>query len=465
MSEAGGTLTFTAEIHSEVRRHLFPGDGLEAAAILICSKVPGPRLKFLTRRAVLVPYDACRVRESDRITWPGLSIEEAIDIAESDRLSLFLLHSHPGGLFGFSELDNLSDSQTMPGLFTALDCGHHGSALMIPNGAVAARIYTSEGQLQDLDLVSMAADDLHYWWRGHPLARRPNAFTSDMTAELARLSACVVGVSGTGSIVAEQVARLGFGGVTLIDFDHLEKKNLNRILNSTLDDASAATLKVDMFARAIGAFRGPGVACAIPEQISTRDAVLAASQCDVLFSCVDSLEARNICDLIAASFLIPLFDVGVAIPTRHTAEGRVISDACGRIDYVRPGGPTLADRKVYTPESLRAEYIRAVAPDEHRGEVEAGYLKGIADEAPAVISLNMRASSAVVLEFLSRAFPYRHDGNAPFAQTQFSIAASDEDFRPESAFDIRPNANLARGDAEPLLGMPSLRHRIESSNR
>ena len=55
-----------------------------------------------------------------------------------------------------------------------------------------------------------------------------------MSAELSRLTAVVVGVSGSGSIVAEQLARLGFGRVILIDFDKVEKKNLNRILNAGL---------------------------------------------------------------------------------------------------------------------------------------------------------------------------------------------------------------------------------------
>ena len=70
-----------------------------------------------------------------------------------------------------------------------------------------------------------------------------------MTAELSRLTAIVIGVSGTGSIQAEQAARLGFGGVTLIDFDRIKRRNLNRILNTTLADVAARRLKVEAFAQ------------------------------------------------------------------------------------------------------------------------------------------------------------------------------------------------------------------------
>ena len=79
------------------------------------------------------------------------------------------------------------------------------------------------------------------------------AFTSEMRAWLARMSVCVIGVSGTGSIVAEQLARLGVGEIILIDFDKLEERNLNRILNSSLADIGS--YKVEMFAGAIRRYR------------------------------------------------------------------------------------------------------------------------------------------------------------------------------------------------------------------
>ncbi len=82
----------------------------------------------------------------------------------------------------------------------------------------------------------------------HPIA----AFTSGMTEVVSKLSACVIGVSGTGSVVAEQLARLGFGQIILIDFDRIERRNLNRILNAGLAEVGA--LKVDVFANAICGF-------------------------------------------------------------------------------------------------------------------------------------------------------------------------------------------------------------------
>lgn len=59
------------------------------------------------------------------------------------------------------------------------------------------------------------------------------------------------------------------------------------------------------------------------------------------------------------------------------------------------------------PEGLRAEYVWKVNPKAYEEALAAEYIKGVVEEAPSVIALNLRVSSAVVSEFLARAFPFR----------------------------------------------------------
>ena len=200
------TLAFGGIMHAGVQRHLFPGDGREAAAILLCAHTPGPRLRRVVRDVVLVPHVDCPRRTSDALSWPGLWIEKAIDAAETDGLTLILTHSHLGGLFSFSDTDDASDRQVIPTLFHAFR-ELHGTAIMTSDGAVRARLYTSRMCQQPVELVTVAGNDLVFWWDEPgcllPPSDRPVAFTGEMTSELARLHAAVIGVSGTGSIVAE----------------------------------------------------------------------------------------------------------------------------------------------------------------------------------------------------------------------------------------------------------------------
>ena len=460
-------LALTGVLYDRLFDHLHSGDQKEAAAILVCSRTPGPRFRLLAKDMILIPHAVCKVRERDRINWPGEYLERAIDLAEPLGLAIILIHSHPGGLFAFSGADDDSDAIVMPCLFQA--CGDiHGTAITTPDGAIRARLYDKDFNKTAVELVSVAGHDIRFFWEcdaDRPdRAQRPMAFTSGMTAELGRLSVTTIGVSGTGSITAEQNARMGFGRNDYIEFDKVEHRNLNRILNSTVEDAEKKRPKAEMFADAVAKYRGPGVASPLTKSIATREAVLVASQADVLQCCVDTLEARYIADLISSAFLIPLFDVGVSIPTRKTPEGgAAIADVCGRIDYVQPGRSTLGDRGVHTPELLRAEYLRNSFPEAFREEVEAGYIKGVAEQAPSVITLNMRAAAACVNEFIARAYPFRLEPNEKYARTIFSLAACEEEFVAEDEFAMGDNPVLGRGAQEPLLGLPVLAPRREKA--
>lgn len=450
------TVTLTVAAHALLRGHLFPGDGKEAAAILLCSRTPAPRLRLLVRDVLLVPHAECSRRTEHSLTWPGRSIEAAIDAAEAERLALILIHSHPSDYPDFSTTDDDSDRSVIPCMLEALG-DVHGSAVMLPDGSMIARLYDKSGAVCPVELVSMADGDLHYWWRDKPdRISRPMAFTSDMTAELGRLTACVVGVSGTGSIMAEQACRLGFGRVIGIDHDHVELKNLNRILNTNLADADAKRPKVDAFGERANEYRSSDYFTPIEANLFSRSAVLAAAQADVIFCCVDTHRGRMLADRLAASFLMPLFDVGVGIPTRQNGAGLAIAEVTGRIDYVLPGGSSLADRSVYTPATLQAEALAEADPDAHAAQVGAGYIEGLPEQAPSVIALNMRAASACMMEFIARAYPFRHEKNSDYARTQFMLAEGLEEHEPETRFPCKESPLVARGSLEPLLGLPSL---------
>lgn len=452
----GSCLVITEDIHLSLQKHLFPGDNMEAAAILLCNRYEGKRLKLLAKELIAIPYEDCKSRTSNSISWPGSYLEKAIDIADSTSMSIILVHSHPGGFLEFSDIDDDSDEQTMSSLFQGVST-IHGSAIMVSTGEMRARLYRDGKNCEPVELITVAGDDIYYWWgESTEPQQTPMAFTSGMTDIFKRLTVAVIGVSGTGSIVAEQISRLGFGNILLIDNDHLEKKNLNRILNSTFEDATLGVSKVEMFAKAIQRIRGEDIAQPIHSSIYSRNAILTAANADVIFCCVDTYQARMIADLIASTFLIPLFDVGVSIPTHiDQTQGPKITDVTGRIDYVKPGGSTLADRGIYTPEHLYQEALRQSRPQDYEDQLAHGYIVGLLEEAPSVITLNMRAASACVSEFIARCFPFREYPNSRFAQTRFSLAGAEEDYFEEKG-KMALNLQLAEGSKEPLLGIPEL---------
>lgn len=451
------SLTLTERQHQELRGMLFPGDGLESAAVLICRYTGPKRERLIVADILNVPDSACATRKRDFVSWPGSSIEEAIDKAEQHVDAIVLTHSHPGGGLKFSRVDDASDRVTMPGLFAAIEAGgpYHGSAIMTPDGAMKARVYDEIGGHHEIDQVWRVGRNITNLTTLSACHVMP--FGKQMTDSFARQTACVIGVSGTGSLVAELLARKGVGHLILIDFDTIEHKNLNRIVNSTIADADENRSKTQMMAEAIARYAPNTRVTIIDAPIDERKAVIAASSADILFSCVDSMVGRSIAELISRYCLIPLIDMGVTIPTRRDADGHPhVADVCGRIDFVSPDGPSLTDRGVVTAEGLRAEYLLANAPEAAKREIEAGYISGIHEEAPSVMALNMRAASDAVLEWIERQYLYRLDGSTGFARTLFSHAAGEVEHFSEDDFVCDSAHGLAQGLVEPLLGIPGL---------
>lgn len=456
------TLVIAGGVHRRLQSHLLPEDGLEAAAILLCTQMKIEGLKLLVKDVILVPHDECD-RASDRLVWPGARLEEAIDRAETEGLSLILMHSHPSGMFEFSAADDASDQQVISAVAAGLYCGAeddrvHGTAIMVPGGATKARIYDHTMNERSIDLVAVYGDDISFFWASDrkPM-RRPLAFSEEMRQELGRLHFALIGVSGTGSIVGQQLARIGVGKITAVDYDIIEFRNLNRILGSTVSDARNKARKVDVFSREVASFSPQTEVNPVPVSVATRDAVLAVADADVIFCCVDSDEGRSVCDRMAEAFLMPLFDVGVVIPVRAARDGsEAILDISGRIDYVQPGGSSLEDREVFTPQSLAAEYLARADREAFSQRVREGYMRGSVEQAPSVITVNMRAASDCVQEFIARAYPYRLDGNHGYARTIFSLAAGEQDSSSEDDLTKSERVCLAVGLEEPLLGLPGL---------
>jgi hypothetical protein len=312
-----------------------------------------------------------------------------------------------------------------------------------------------------IDLISVAGDDLQFWFSKpfnpegseESRLRFQQAFGLYTTELLGRLSIAVVGCSGTGSLVVEQLARSGVGRLVLVDPERVETKNLNRILN-TFADSSLGQFKVEVVAEAVRRMGFDTVVEAISKNLITSEAGRRTAECDVVFGCVDGAEGRYFLNKLATLYSLPYIDVGV----RLDADGHGgISQICGTVHYLRPGGSSLLSRGAITMEAVKAEGMRRTNPEDYESQVKDKYIIGVQEDRPAVISVNMHYASLAVIELLARLHSFRVEGNAPFAQIGSSL--TDPRFEP-----IKPDAGpcpvfskqVGRGDSDPLLDSPYL---------
>ena len=312
-------LALTGKQHRHLFRHLFPGDGMEAAAVMICGQGAGRRTeRLLVSEIHLVPHERS-ARTERSLSWPFGDYFSPGRIAEIDRegKSFITIHSHPGGLPEFSVRDDRTDEELFSSAANWFDDERRlGSAIMLPDGRVRARTANERGEFTPMESVSVVGPELRVWPSTPIQAGRAAETTTEQTfgrrtVRLLRgLRAGVVGCSGTGSVMIELLTRNSVGALVLVDPDIVESRNLNRIVGATEADAEGRCAKVSALERAV---RRAGLGTAVDTCRSdtfNEEVVRALVDCDVLFGCVDSFAGRYHLDCLASAYLIPYFRRG-----------------------------------------------------------------------------------------------------------------------------------------------------------
>jgi len=185
------------------------------------------------------------------------------------------------------------------------------------------------------------------------LTRTISAWGEQAQQKIARLRFGIVGVGSVGSVVAECLARIGVQRIKLIDYDHVERHNLDRLLHAGVEDAAGRRLKVDLVGAALQ--RSATAAKAIIERrplaVTEIEGFKEALDCDILFSCVDRPWPRHVLNYIAYGYLIPVIDGGILIRTRA---GR-LRNASWRSHAVYPGKRCLQCMGQYDPDLVNVE--------------------------------------------------------------------------------------------------------------
>jgi hypothetical protein len=456
------TLSMTGDQHERLKGLLFPGDGKESVAIALCNRRAGSRRhRLIVRTIEPLPTDAYSERNSLRVTWSPEAIEDLLERATAERLSVIKIHSHPSGYAAFSETDDIGDHRLLPMLSGWVEADiPHGSAVLLPDGQMFGRVFTRALGFAPISTICVVGDDLHFWYPDMGSVEVPEfaashaqIFDVGTIQRMRRLSAAVIGASGTGSPVIEQLMRLGFSEIVSVDPDQMEERNVNRILNSTMQDVRDGRKKVDVLGDVVDR-AGLGTRFVrIAKNLWDPEVVRAVAECDVVFGCMDSIDGRYLLNTLATYYTLPYFDIGVRIEAiKEGARKGQIREVCGAINYLQPGRSSLMSRGLFNMKQVAAAGLRRTDPEAHAQQVKDGYIDGAEAHRPAVISLNMFAAALAVNEFLARIHPFREEPNKNYASATFSLASmeiiSDEE---EGYCDIL-GRSVGLGDQKPLLG-------------
>ena len=404
MSDAARSIAMTAAIDRQAREHLLRFDGQEDICFGLWRMSKGASRTTALIERLLLPLDGERNVHGNASFEPAF-LERAMAEAAGSGAGLALLHSHPlgRGWQGLSRDDVFAEQSNAPAVYGATGFPLLGMTLA-SDGGWSGRFWERAAQrtypIAWCATVRVVGDRLSvtYMDRLAPVPRSTesqlrtvSAWGEDDQAHLVRLRA---GVIGAGS-VGESLARTGFEDVSLIDFDHVETYNLDRLNYATKRDVGR--LKVDALADYLRScataehFKVSAVAAPVYEEEGNR----AALDCDVLFSCVDRPWGRYILNLMAYSHLIPVIDGGIR--ARRNRLGKLAA-ADWRAHTATFGRPCLQCLGQYDPGHVQAE--REGLLDDPK------YIDGLPDDHPLktrqnVFAFSMSCASLQMLQMLA----------------------------------------------------------------
>lgn len=363
--------------------------------------------------------------------------------ARREKSALVFVHSHPGE---HAPRFSLTDSTGEEHLKAFLNHRHPGlshAAMVISLGGVRARLIGTDDELRVISIgekrkvLFNAVETEESTLELHD--RQVRAFGAYGQKQLQRLRIAIVGLGGTGSLVAQQLAHLGIGKFILVDPDVIETTNLNRVANA--DASNLGQAKVEVAAAYISEVaKGADVTC-VQGDVIQRDIVRKLLEADVIFGCTDSHGSRAVLQQVSYQYLIPYIDMGVTIMVKDGS----ISHIYGRVQLLAPGLACFACDGLLNANEVRHDMM---TPFEREADP---YIQGHREPAPSVISLNGTMASLSVTMLLAMVT------DVPIAARHLLYNALSSSLRPVRA---QPNADcyvcslkgaFARGDSWPLF--------------
>lgn len=398
-------LRIPEHLFEPLQQHLFRLDRDEHGALLLAGvSSDGDDLVLLARELHLAAErDFPPGRRGYRQIAPRL-VAEVAGRAGEENLAYLSVHNHPGATTGvsFSSDDLDAHERLFPHLLD-LTAGAPVGGLVLGSESVAGDIWLNGGGRRVLDETIVVGHDLRRLQArrvddngpvGKRFDRQVRLFGAEGQRRLSRLHVAVVGAGGGGSLLVEQLAHLGVGSLTVVDFDRVSETNLSRVVGATKTDAKRGTLKIDVLKRLVQSIDGSLDYRGIAGDIVDLEVARPLLTTDFIFLATDTVRARLVFNAIVHRYLVPGLQIGAKVEA--TPAGR-IEEVYVAVRPVFPSQGCLDCAGLIDPVALQQE---ARSPEEAAAQnyVDGGNEDAIVD--PSVISLNGIGASHAVTAML-----------------------------------------------------------------
>jgi len=387
----------------------FRADRLESFAFILARpvKTSTSNWRLLVQSIHLPTSDEYGLR-SETSVQPTATFRLGVEkLARRDGLSLVYCHSHPHepGIPSFSRIDDETEIPLAHYSRDRVGTMPH-VALLVGSEGFRARELGSGGFVEIFEVGRQVVR--HFSKDASPVGnehdRQVRAFGDAGQRAIQALRVAIIGLGGTGSVVAQQLAYLGVRHFLLIDPQVLDNTNLNRVVGARRSDIGRPKVKI---ARRMIKHLIPNAEVKAKQGDVLDKAVgRLVTDVDFVFCCTDSHGSRHFINQLVYQYFIPCIDMGVVIKVQ---DGRVTHFG-GRVQMLAPGIGCL----VCTDGILSSDEIRIDLSNEEQRRADPYFLGRVNIKQPSVISLNSSAASAAVTMFLAAVAGIPTDSRSQF---------------------------------------------------
>jgi molybdopterin-synthase adenylyltransferase len=181
-----------------------------------------------------------------------------------------------------------------------------------------------------------------------PRSVRQSFLGEDSDQVFARMRVAVVGVSGGGSPIAQQLAHVGFGQTLLIDPGIAQDKHRHRLIGISSAAVRHGWRKVKVAQRLMRRVHPEGKVDALP--VSWQEVHELLRDCDLVFACLDGYLARDELERYLRRYAVSMIDIGMDVNARDGGY-----QICGQIILSVPDAPCMRCFGFITEAALAKE--------------------------------------------------------------------------------------------------------------
>ena len=184
-------------------------------------------------------------------------------------------------------------------------------------------------------------------------ARLNAAFGDEAAARLRQSAVAVIGAGGTGSAAIEALARAGVGKIIIIDPDHVDESNLERIHGSFPQHVETHTAKAHLAREHVLSIDPSCEVTAIVGSLPQAEVIDAVVTADVALGCTDQQHSRVALSDVVTRYLLPSFDCGVMLEGQN---GKITGQIVQIIRFLSADACVLC-RNLVVPARLAQELM------------------------------------------------------------------------------------------------------------